>query len=164
MRIGWGFLLGATLLLLAAWQALPALQAYTTGKVNSGDGLVSIVAVPVTPSGNPRPLVYCTATDESVTAGSNVAVTITCFNGLAHSIDLAVSYSASSSTTPPTYSPPSPLAITVASDSSASAALTVQTTLTTTPGTYTISYSAQITGNPSVAVSFGFSSVVTVTG
>lgn len=163
VRNRWGTWLGTALLLLAAWQSLPVLQAYSTGLVNSGDGSVSIVDIPASPPGNPRPLVFCTAGDQTVTAGSNGDVTITCYNGLGHTIDLSIAYASSPATAnPPTYTPASPLTVTVATDSSASTTLTVQTTLDTTTGTYTLSYSAQISTPPSVAVTFSFSSTVTV--
>jgi hypothetical protein len=154
---------GAAALLLAAWGLVPALRAYTTGQVRSGDGAIRIAAVPGTPPGNPRPLVYCTADSVTVTAGSNEAMTVTCYNGLGYSVELSLAYTASPvDQTPPTYSPASPLSLTVPSNSSAGTSLTVQTTAETTQRTYTVTFQVTTGGSDPIRVTFELSGTATV--
>ena len=150
-RIGFA----ALCLALAAAAGLPQIWAYSTAAVRTGSsGAFQVVAAQ--PSGGTQPLVYCTAGDVTINRGPGAYadIPITCFNGLSpHAVTLSISYGVTPNVAQtPTYSPTSPISLTV-SGTSASTTLRVTTAANATRTTYTVSYTAATTGTPAVQIS-----------
>jgi hypothetical protein len=147
--------------LTAGW--LPEISAYTSALVHTAStGNFQVVAAQ--PAGSKAPFVYCTAGNVTVAHGTNTTITITCTNGFAHSVPLSVTYSATTSPHPPSYSPSSPLSLTVPANGQASTSITVTNPKTTDRTTFTLSYTAATSGSQGVTISgISFSSTLTVT-
>ena len=155
MNVMLRFGLASVCLALAGALGLPSVWAYTTAAVRTGSG-GAFQVVTAQPGGGTQPFVYCTAGDITIDRGSGAYgdIPITCFNGLApHSVTLSITYSVSpGGNQAPSYSPSSPLSLTM-SGSSASTALRVNVAQSTTRATYAVSYSAATTGTPAVQIS-----------
>lgn len=154
----------ATLGVLAAilYQGLVATWAYSTGSLTV-PGTYVVVTPPASPAPT-RPLIYCTGTNPTVAAGKKGTVTVTCYNGTNHTVTGTATYAlaASSCTTCPNLTGNNNLSFTLTANGSATAAVSINTVKTTTPGTYAIGYNFTTPNSPAVDVSFGFTTTFQV--
>lgn len=167
MRRAVAYLLLLGALLGLGEMGLTRVKGYTTATVRSGTGSFLVASPPTTEDGDPRPLLYCTAPDillyRPLLLTDSKPIPVTCYNGFNHSISLEIAYTLSTGQLiPPSFTPDSPLSLTVPGGGSAQSTITVTVTTLTSPGTVALTYTVTTPGSPAVEISTSFQSTVDV--